>query len=275
MKKHLTSIFASLALAVFAFSATTHAKVQAEGAKPAAASVQAASAALAPGKTVFDASHSEIFSPVKDGPLNYTVFYDALKKSGEEVSLNEGQINTDALAHATTYVIAGPSQPIARGEIAALTDFVNNGGNLLVLLHISGPVAQLTEEFGIIVSNFVISEKTGNIKKQPQDFHVSSIILHPVTTGVNKLAVFGTWGLLAEGDARAVASTSDKAWADMNRNRKLDKDEPVQAFGIVAVSEYGKGKVVVVADDAPFANQFIKEADNRKLADNIIRWFRE
>lgn len=268
MKKHLTSLSVSLALAVFAFSATTHAKVHAEEAKPAAAS-----AALAPGKTVFDASHSEIFSPVKDGPL--TGFYNALKKSGEEVSLNEGQINTDALARATTYVIAGPSQPIARGEIAALTDFVNNGDNLLVLLHISGPVAQLTEEFGIIVSNFVISEKSGNIKKQSQDFYVSSIIPHPVTTGVKKLAVFGTWGLLAEGGAKAVASTSDNAWADMNRDRKLDKDEPVHAFGIVAVNEYGKGKVVVVADDAPFANQFIKEADNRKLADNIIRWFRE
>ncbi|MBI4949970.1 MAG: hypothetical protein HY955_07480 [Deltaproteobacteria bacterium] len=275
MKKKLTSLTVSLLLAAVACASASPATDREEKAKPLSAPVQAASSANAPGKTVFDASHSEIFSPVKEGPLNYTGFYKAIKKSGEEVSLNEGQINTDALARATTYVIAGPAQPIARGEIAALTDFVNNGGNLLVLLHISGPVAPLTEEFGIIVSNFVISEKSGNIKKQSQDFYVSAIAPHPVTAGVKRLAVFGTWGLLAEGSAKVVASTSDKAWADMNRDRKLGKDEPQQAFGVVAVSEFGKGKVVVVADDAPFANKFIGEADNRKLADNIIRWFRE
>ncbi|MBI5809808.1 MAG: hypothetical protein HZB21_01265, partial [Deltaproteobacteria bacterium] len=87
----------------------------------------------------------------------------------------------------------------------------------------------------------------------------------------------GAWGLMAVGGteigAKVVAETSPKAWADINRNRRRDRGETLGSYGIIAVSRHGKGKVVVVADDAPFANKFIKEADNGILAENILRWF--
>lgn len=225
--------------------------------------------------TVFDLAHSEIFSPVKDGPLNYTSFHAMLKRSGEEVGINKEPVTPARLARIKTYIIAGPVQSFTVEEISALESFVKKGGNLLVLLHISPSVARLTNSFGIIVSNFTLGETTGLIDNAAQDFFVTKFETHPVTSGVEKIAVYGTWGLMANTPARTVAATTAKAWADMNRNRELDKGEPQQEFGIVAVTEFGKGKVVVVADDAPFANRFIGQVDNRRLAENIIRWFRQ
>lgn len=231
-------------------------------------------AAKAPVKTIFDLSHAEIFSPVKEGDLNYTSFYEGFRKDGGEVGVNKEPVSSKNLARVKTYVIAGPSQGFTKNEITALEKFVSNGGNLLVLLHISGPVAQLTNSFGIIVSNFVIGERSDLIEGKAQDFYVTRFGPHPVTEGLNKIAVYGSWGLMAEDPALVVGATSAKAWADMDRNRKFDQGEPTQDFGIIAVNEHGKGKVVVIADDAPFSNRFITEADNKLLAENIIRWFK-
>lgn len=238
---------------------------------PAASQKQAATAAQA--TTVFDLSHSEVFSPLKGGPLNYSAFHDFIGQ-GQRVGVNNGPITAAALKGVRTYIIAGPMQPLAPDEIAALEAFVRAGGNLLVLLHISAPAAQLTGSFGIAVSNFTIGETTGLIDNASQDFVVTRFTNHEVTEGLEKITVWGSWGLMAtDGRAKVVASTSDKAWADIDRNRKLDPGEPVQSFGIVAASELGTGKVVIIADDAPFANRFLDAADNRRLAENIMRWF--
>lgn len=226
-------------------------------------------------KAVFDLSHSEIFSPVRGGALDYSSFYSLIRDSeaGTEVGVNEGPITPEALEGVGTYIIAGPARGFSPAESAALKGFVERGGNLLVLLHISPPVASLTHEFGIIVSNFVICERTGLIGGKPQDFLVTRFKAHPVTSGLKGIAVYGTWGLLPVNGASPVAMTSKDAWADLDRDREFKEGEPVEEFAVIAVRELGAGKVVVVADDAPFQNRFINEADNRKLAENIIRWF--
>lgn len=232
-----------------------------------------ATALSAPGRTVFDGSHKEIFSPVSRGELDYSAFADKFSSAGSAVAVNHGRISPQALEGVKTYVIAGPTEEIGPHEMGAIHSFVSRGGNLLVLLHISSPVARLTESFGILVSNFVLAEQSGNIGGEPQDFLVTRFTPHPVTEGLGKIAVYGSWGLMAERNSTEVANTSDKAWADLNRDRKLDEGEPLASFGIIAVAGYGSGKVVVVADDAPFANRFIGEADNGRLADNIVGWF--
>ncbi len=276
MKKCLdyaATVLAAVAVSVFLSYSPAHSKPPAEvkEKRPAPASP----AIAAKGRTVFDASHKEIFSPVKKGTLDYSAFRDMLKASGAAVSVNKDKISSKALEGVGTYIIAGPSEDIGPDEIGALHAFVNKGGNLLVMLHISAPVARLTETFGVVVSNFVVAEETGNIGAQPQDFYITRFTPHPVTEGLRKISVYGSWGLLVEGAAKEVAATSDNAWADLNRDRKRDEGEPASKFGVVAVASYGAGKVVVVADDAPFANKFLKEADNTKLAGNIIKWFKE
>jgi len=225
-------------------------------------------------KTLFDASHTEIFSPVKEGPLHYGYFYKMFSEKGG-AGVNEGRVTPRALDGVKTYVIAGPAGEFTRDDIVVLQSFVRSGGNLLVLLHIAPPVARLTESFGIILSNFVVAEQENIIEGEVQDFLVKDFTHHPVTRGLKSVAVYGSWGLMAEigSRARVLATTSEGSWADLNRNRTREDNEPLMKYGIIAAAEYGSGKVVVVADDAPFANKFIDEADNRRLASNIVEWF--
>ncbi|HBG46226.1 MAG TPA: hypothetical protein DDW94_04460 [Deltaproteobacteria bacterium] len=270
MKKTLCFLAVLLSLA-FAWAQG----VNAEGTPKAESNKKTAvKKAATPARTVFDLGHGEIFSPTKEGDLNYTSFYRMADEAGGKAGVNEGPITTKALKGVKTYIVAGPSMGFTEPEGAALKKFVNGGGNLLVLLHISPPVAALTGQFGIIVSNFVICEKEGLIDGHSQDFNVTRFAEHPVTSGLQKVAVYGTWGLMADQGAIVVASTSDQAWMDTDRNRTFTENEPVEKVGIIAVREAGKGKVVVVADDAPFANKFIGEADNTRLAGNILKWFR-
>lgn len=228
-----------------------------------------------PSLTVFDDSHAEIFSPLKGGPLNFSAFHGMIKSSGKEVSVNRDPITPEALDRVKTYIIAGPSMELKPEEIASLNLFVKRGGRLLVLLHISEPVARLTESFGIIVSNFVLSESNGIIGNEPQDFYVTSFTLHPVTEGVKRLAFYGSWALLTEGTAKAVATTSPGSWADTDNDGARQEGEPKEPFAVIAVTEWGLGRVAVVADDAPFTNLFIKEADNEAFVKNVIRWLDE
>lgn len=227
-----------------------------------------------PNRVVFDLSHGEVFTPTEAGPLNYSIFYNTFKEQGWDVGISKERISAKALKGVKTYVIAGPMKEVDDAEIEALHIFVKKGGRLIVLLHISTPAAQLCESFGILVTNFVIAEPQDNIEGASQDFYVTRFVKHPVTDGLSKVAVYGSWGLMSgDHSAKIIARTSDKAWADTNRNRSQEPDEPVQEFGIIGVSEVGKGKVVIVADDAPFANKFINTVDNGRLAENIIGWF--
>lgn len=93
---------------------------------------------------------------------------------------------------------------------------------------------------------------------------------------MEKLAVFGTWGLRTReaGSASIVAKTSTQAWADLNQDRTLNQGEPQESYGIVAISSFGEGKVIVCADDAILINKFLKIGSNQQFEKNIISWLK-
>ena len=222
----------------------------------------------------FDSSHGEIFSAFGDGPLDYTDFGRMMGETGFDVIERAEPLSPASLADIHLLIIAGPTRPFEDTEVETIHQFVINGGRLLVLLHIAPPVARLTESFSIFVSNFVISEPEETLQGNPQDFGVTRFTDHKLTQGLSRISVYGTWGLLAEDPARIIAETSPEAWVDLDRNARVDDEEPRQSFGIIAVAQPGKGRVVVVADDAPFATRFLSEADNRVLAGNILQWLK-
>ena len=160
-------------------------------------------------------------------------------------------------------------------EIEAITDFVKNGGNLLVFVHISQPVFALSEKFDIQPSLAPICDTADPVQDSPQDFYITTFDDHPLSAEIDKLAVFGTWGLRIRegGSSSIVAKTSDKAWADLNQDLVLNEGEPQEAYGIVAISRFGDGRAVICADDALLINKFMKTGNNRQFGKNIISWF--
>ncbi|MDH3974287.1 MAG: DUF4350 domain-containing protein [Deltaproteobacteria bacterium] len=220
----------------------------------------------------FDTSHRVIFHPSSEQHLGLKKFVSLFRENGDHVEIGDYPLGILDTGTVDVLVIPGSMAPYSPEEIDLVEKFVNDGGRLLVLLHIAPPLARLTERFGIILSNAVISENENKINGRSQDFFVKDMASHEITRDVSMIAFYGSWGLLAEGKGKVLAFTSENAYADFNRNRRFDHGEPRAKMGVVAVSDHGKGKVVVVADDAPLANAFIDVGDNRKFAGNIVNW---
>jgi len=224
---------------------------------------------------IFDLSHREIFSPLSTAEMGYSDFSKSLSKAGYTVEANKQPLTTDTLAAAKMLILAGPMTEFTDDELKSITDFVSRGGDLLIMTHVSETIIALAEKFDIQPSLAVISETENLIENSPQDFYATDLSDHPVTLNMKKLALFGTWGLRTRdgGSAKILARTSKKAWADLNKDMALSKDEPQEAYGIVAVAQIGEGQVVVCADDAPLINKFLELGDNRQFGENVISWF--
>jgi len=222
---------------------------------------------------VFDMNHKEIFSPSPQGKLRYTNFYQMFEAAGFRNRMNNQEITADSLKDVNTLVLYGPMVPLLGSELQAVEQFVKGGGNLLVQLHIAAPAMNLTEKFYILATNGIILDEANKLG-QATDFYVPEIKAHPLTKDIKRLAVFGSWGLLSLQGAQTIAATSNKAWMEQNGNKTRDSFEEARSYGIVAINDKIGGKVVVIADDAPFLDNFIGEANNREFARNLILWFK-
>ena len=206
----------------------------------------------------FDMNHREIFTPFAERRLNYATFYQMFETDGFTTKLAAEELTSEYLKNIDTLVIYGAMRPLMSREILAITKFVKRGGKLLILLHISSPLAELTKKFNILVSNYIVLDPVGKIGKA-NDFYVANLAKHPLNTGVESLAVYGSWGVKAIKEAKTIALTSAKAWMEQNGNQLKDNFEISEMIGIVAINEAKGGRVIVIADDAPFLDEFINQ----------------
>jgi hypothetical protein len=227
-------------------------------------------------KAVFDMSKGEIFPPYGETVNSYSIFYGLLLKNGFDTIFNENQLNEETLSDVNVLIFAGPMKKFDPKEIDIIRNYVQNGGNLLVLTHIPSPLVDLMREFNITISDYVAAESQNRIIPSSLDFYVTDFENHTITKGISNFAVFGSWSIKSSGSANTVAWTSDSAWSDVKKNMKFDNDsEKHERLGIVSTLQFGKGKVVIIADDAVFLDKFIDTADNRLFGENIILWFKE
>lgn len=227
-------------------------------------------------KAYFDMGHHEVFSPNNGDPSSYTELYFKLQEQGFEVDVvMDAPLTSDVLSDADLLIIGGPMIEFSSQEIEDIRGFVREGGNLLLLVYIFPPVNDLIEDFGIVSSTYIVYDIENQVNISPRNFYLTDFETHPITDGVERMAVFGSWAFTSSEPANVVAWTSDRAWLDTNANRVFDMDyEELGRLGVVAVSEYGGGKVVV-ADDSVFVDEFVVVGDNRVMRDNIISWFKE
>lgn len=225
---------------------------------------------------LFDLSHGELFLPTNSSPLDHFRMASLFRNNGYGVRSSTGSVKTESLKRVNVFVVNGAMKEFSNSEIRTISDYIHKGGNVLILLHISSPVARLTELFGIVVSNFVVHERAKELflNTNGSDFLVNKFQQHPLFDKVKNISVYGSWGLNAEGRyAKLLASTSAKAYADLNQNNRYELTDAAQSFGIAALAEIGKGKLLVISDDAIFNNSFLSQANNEQFAKNIIDYF--
>lgn len=155
----------------------------------------------------------------------------------------------------------------------ALKQFVADGGLLIITVHVNYFLQPLLDELGFQITSSPLCDSVNRFHENNKDFVAREVINHPLTENVTEIAVMGAYGLKGKDErVKELIFTSSSAWADMNGNDVKDPGDVEGKFCVVAITEIGKGKVVVIGDDAVFSNILIKNKGNNQLLNNIAEW---
>lgn len=224
---------------------------------------------------ISDQGHGQRFFFGSLGGLHLSKLSRLFEAEGFHVMIAPGGATPHMLSYADVFVISGPFRPFTRQEAETLYGFVSDGGRLAIMTHITPTLFELFDKFGITSSDGVIKEREGVIGGVNTDFLVSVLKDHPLMQGIESFSAYGAWGLGSSREGmEVIASTSTRAWEDLDTDDLKGTDEKAGPFGIVVAGLVGKGKVVVFGDDAIFQNKFL-EGNNLRLAENLIRWLKE
>lgn len=229
--------------------------------------------AAAASTVLFDQGHGQHFLVEGDRPLDLSGLAGVFTQQGAAVATSRTLFTPSQLAGVDVLVISGPFIPISEQEGDALLHFVEKGGKLALMVHISQPFLSLFPQLGVVVSSLAVYEKNNIISGNPRDFMVNALQPHPLTKNLDAFAVYGAWALRAlRPDVKEIAHTSAEAWVDLNQNGELNERDAKQAFAMIVTGTIGKGSFVVFGDDAIFQNRFL-QGGNRRLAENLAQWF--
>lgn len=230
---------------------------------------------LPPPVVLFDQGHGQQFLIENDGPLDLSILASSFRDQNFDVRSSDGPFTKESLVNVSTLIISGPFNPITLPEIMVLQQWLNDGGQLSIMLHIGSPVAQLLSSLGVAISNGVIQEQENLLADAPPtDFIVKELAVHPLTKGVTEINFYGSWALNTQLEANSIAKTSPTAWVDLNNNGTLETNDAVQAFSVIITGQLGHGHFIVFADDAIFQNSLIT-GQNKVLADNLAAWLKQ
>lgn len=221
---------------------------------------------------LFDQGHGQMFTIDAEGPLQLSQLASLFQKTGSKVRASDTPLTPDQLSGVDVLVCSGPFRPFTQEEIETVLSFVERGGRLLLMLHIAPPAGDLLHALGLDFANGVVREQDQIIDNNPLDFYVSDLTGHPVTEGLERFAIYGSWVLRVDtATAEVLAYTGPRAWVDLNRDEKLGVEDAVQPFAVAVVGTRGKGSFLVFGDDAVFQNRFLVK-ENLTLAKKMVDW---
>lgn len=233
----------------------------------------------------------------------FSMAVEALTKQGYDVAalslLQEGRVPDDT----TVLVIAGPDRPLLPEEQQALTDYLDAGGKLLLLLDPDNRAAleAFLARFGLRLGDGVVVDTLSRLFGG--DFTTPIVTTYPpheITEGFN-LATFFALAAPIEFDPamdknatfQPLAQTSSNSWAETDPARGelkfqpgADRPGPLTLAAVVspraganadplddAAAPPGAGAALIVFGDADFAsNSHINFSGNLDLFLNTVSW---
>ncbi|HEC63163.1 MAG TPA: DUF4350 domain-containing protein [Candidatus Acetothermia bacterium] len=194
------------------------------------------------------------------------------------------------LENAQVLVIPEVLDGYSDAEIAAIVEFVENGGSLflsVVQLKPTGtPPRQSAYRLATALGGALAA---GGVVCDPDDYRSRQAVIritdftpHPITAGVEAYYHVGTYvSQLPEG-AVVLARSDENSWFDeivpryqWFGNYVQDPDELTGPFPVLVAFQYGAGRVVMAGDAGMFLNAWINTEDAGTLALNIFAWLAE
>ncbi|WP_259310956.1 GldG family protein [Capillimicrobium parvum] len=239
-------------------------------------------------RVLFDEAHSEAWTvrpdlaramqPAHPEDSSYARAAEALGRRDLEVRVHEdGALDSGVLGAADVLVIAHPSEPrwertlpagspqLAPGELDAIEAFVDGGGGLIVLGETEqdkygNNLNDLVDRFGVRIGNDTVSDYAHH--RQAPHWILADLV-HP-SEGVDLLArvheacFYRASTLSLSNGAKVLARTSAAA--------------STPCAPLVAVTEHGAGRVVVLSDSDLFGDDCLGELDHEALWCNLVQW---
>ncbi len=175
-----------------------------------------------------------------------------------------------------TFMVVSPLRDFSPGETAQVLAFLQEGG-----------VAVVLDDFGS--ANSLLDGLASPIRLdqvtvgQHDDYYVNqtcpivrNIVTGPYTSNVAELVFNHPASLTVTAQATVLVYTSNVGWQDRNNNAKLDKNERMGTYPLVASADYGQGKLLVISDPDVFANGMLDKGDNAAFMRNVLKgtvWF--
>jgi hypothetical protein len=140
---------------------------------------------------MFDQGHRQRFLVEREGDLDLSRIAGLFREHGAKVEISKGPVTRELLAGVDVFVISGPFATYSADEIRELETFVEQGGNLSIMLHVGPPFASLLHHFGVAVSQGVIYEQENLFSEQQSNFRVTRLASHPVNNGLKRFTIYG------------------------------------------------------------------------------------
>lgn len=234
-------------------------------------------------------------NPGDISPLGYNTLSNQLVSQG--FALKSLQLLKQSLQNIDgTLVISSPSQPLLSGEIKQITQFIENGGNLLWLqdpgeqLGLQAIAEQLKVQFidGVVVDDDQNLHTVLNIT-HPAKLPILSYKLHPITEKMQYFTLFITATALyarenQDWQSTPILLTQDSSWSETDGfilEAKFDLEQgdtkgPL-SIGLALQREHaGKQQRIVIIGDTDFiSNNNIGQGANLLFAMNSVNWLSE
>ncbi len=230
----------------------------------------------AAGTIVFDRAHGEIFPPEDTSQLGQSQAVERMRAAGYEVRVNTDTISPATLDGVAAVYVPGPMRPFTAAEQQLLDDYLARGGTIVLTIHVPYPVLSIPAKWGLPVGTGVMAlTAPGAPGNDPSVFYTENIAASEITQGVKRVVIFSGWPLKTDptrlAEATMVVSVDEGVVADTNNDRRFDSGDDQPPFGVVGIAPVGSGRVIIMSDDAIFANVGINEGDNGRLLDNILK----
>ena len=212
---------------------------------------------------------------------NYYCFYEHIDRYFT-ASRNNAPITPDALAEADILILKTPTMPYGDADIAAVTDFVYNGGGVYLIgdhTNVFGSsmyLNQIASNFGMRFRYDCTYELTrGNL----QEYNAPPLFPHPVVKGLPHF-LFATSCTL---DVNWLAEEAILGYGlrnlplDYSQKNFFPADEhsSMMEFGVFTQSagvQYGKGRVLAFTDSTVFSNFWMFMPGKPELLLNSLQW---
>jgi len=163
-----------------------------------------------------------------------------------------GRVSSDVLQGCDIYVIAAPGSSFSSTEVAALEEFVAEGGGLLLVGNAWAKQLALVP-LGIAFDQYPVGELTH--LHDFASFNLEHVVEHLVTRYTRTIRVNWSCTMTVGPGWQVLAETSEESWQERTGNDQSSASETRGPFPILAVRELGEGRIVAISDDRAFRKQ--------------------